>query len=157
MTMTRIVAGACLLFLTACQVAWPQNKQPDLSGRWVMDASKSSYGSMALPKSYVETIERKDAGLTIATTSEDQRGEQKYLTKLTTDGRANLNEINGNEFHSKSRWEGGKLVTTVTGDHGMQLVEVRSLSSDGKTQTVETHMGQAGGAPQMKRVMQKSR
>jgi hypothetical protein len=51
----------------------------------------------------------------------------------------------------------GKLVTTVTGDHGMQLVEVRSLSSDGKTQTVETHMGQAGGAPQMKRVMQKSR
>src|ERR1039457_3718102 len=139
MTMTRIVAGACLLFLTACQVAWPQDKQPDLSGRWVMDASKSSYGGMAPPKSYVEAIKSKDATLTIATTSEDRGGEQKYLTKLTTDGRDNLNEINGNEFHSKSRWEGGKLVTTVTGDHGMRLVEVRSLSSDGETQTVETH------------------
>src|ERR1035441_7825447 len=108
MTMTRIVAGACLLFLTACQVAWPQDKQPDLSGRWVMDASKSSYGSMALPKSYVETIERKDAGLTIATTSEDRRGEQKYLTKLTTDGRDNLNEINGNEFHRSEERRVGK-------------------------------------------------
>ena len=106
-------------------------------------------------ESYVEAIESKDASLTIATTSEDRGGEQKYLTKLTTDGRDNLNEINGNEFHSKSRWEGGKLVTTVTGDRGMQLVEVRSLSSDGKTQTVETYMGQAGGTPQMKRVMQK--
>lgn len=48
-------------------------------------------------------------------------------------------------------------MTTVTGDRGMQLVEVRSLSSDGKTQTVETYMGQVGATPQMKRVMQKGR
>jgi hypothetical protein len=157
MTTIRIAPAACLLFLTACQPAWPQDKPPDLSGRWVMDASNSSYGGMALPKSYVETIESKDAALSISTTSEDQRGEQKYLTKLTTDGRDNLNVINGNEFHSKSHWEGGKLVTTVTGDRGLTLVEVRSLSSDGKTQTVETYMGQAGATPQMKRVMQKSR
>ena len=122
-----------------------------------MDASKSSYGAVALPKSYVETIESKDAASAISTDSEDQRGEQKYLTKLTTDGRDNLNTIGGNEFHSKSHWEGAKLVTTVTGDRGMQLVEVRSLSSDGKTQTVETYMGQAGATPQMKRVMVKSR
>jgi hypothetical protein len=39
----------------------------------------------------------------------------------------------------------------------MQLVEVRSLSNDGKMQTVETYMGQAGATPQMKRVMQKIR
>jgi|ERR1035438_208758 hypothetical protein len=157
MTTIRIAAGACLLFLTASQPAWPQAKPPDLSGHWVMDASNSTYGGMALPKSYVETIESKDATLSISTASEDQRGEQKYLTKLTTDGRDNLNVINGNEFHSKSHWEGGKLVTTVTGDRGLTLVEVRSLSSDGKTQTVETYMGHAGATPQMKRVMRKSR
>jgi hypothetical protein len=138
-------------------MAWPQDKRPDLSGRWVMDASQSSYGGMALPKSYVEAIDQKDPALTIATTSEDQRGEQKYLTKLTTDGRDNLNEINGNEFHSNSHWDGAKLVTTVTGDRGMQLVEIRSLSADGKTQTVETYMGQAGATPQMKRVMRGGR
>ena len=147
---------ACL-FLTACQLAWPQDKHPDLSGHWEIDASQSSYGGMAPPKTYVETIETKDAALSIATETEDQRGEQKYLTKLTTDGKDNLNTINGNEFHSKSHWDGGKLVTTVTGDRGLTLVEVRSLSSDGKTQTVETYMGQAGATPQMKRVMRKTR
>jgi len=138
-------------------MAWPQATHPDLSGRWAMDPAQSSYGGMALPKSYVETIDHKEPSLTISTTTEDQRGEQKYVTKLTTDGRDNLNEINGNEFHSKSHWDGAKLVTTVTGDRGMQLVEVRSLSADGKTQTVETYMGQAGATPQMKRVMQKGR
>jgi hypothetical protein len=122
-----------------------------------MDASKSSYGGMALPKTYVETIESQGAALSISTDSEDQRGEQKYLTKLTTDGKDDLNIINSNEFHSKSHWEGPKLVTTVTGDRGLTLVEVRSVSADGKTQTVETYMGQAGATPQMKRVMLKSR
>lgn len=154
MTMTRI---ACLVLLTTCQLAWPQTSAPDLSGRWVMDASKSSYGGMALPKTYVETIETHSSALSISTDAEDQRGEQKYLTKLTTDGKDNLNMINGNEFHSKSHWDGPKLVTTVTGDRGLTLVEVRSLSADGKTQIVETYMGQAGATPQMKRVMQKSR
>jgi hypothetical protein len=157
MTTTRIATVTCLVFLAASQLAWPQDKPPDLSGRWVMDASKSSYGGMAVPKTYVEVIESKDASLSISTDTEDQRGPQQYLTKLTTDGKDNLNVINGNEFHSKSHWEGGKLVTTVTGDRGLTLVEVRSLSSDGKMQTVETFMGQAGATPQMKRVMQKSR
>jgi hypothetical protein len=157
MTTIRFAAGVGLLLLSACQMAWPQDKTPDLSGRWVMDASRSSYGGMALPKSYVETIESKDASVSISTSTEDQRGPQQYMTKLTTDGRDNLNTINGNEFHSKSHWEGGKLITVVTGDRGLTLTEVRSLSSDGKTQTVETYMGQAGATPQMKRVMQKSK
>jgi hypothetical protein len=155
--MTRNVLCISIAFLAACQMAQSQNSTPDLSGHWVMDASRSSYGNMALPKSYAETIEHKGSVLTIATTSEDGRGVQSSFTKLTTDDRDSLNEINGNEFHSKSHWEAAKLITTVTGDRGMQLVEIRSLSADGKTQTVETYIGQVGPAPQMKRVMQKSR
>ena len=79
----------------------------------------------------------------------------KSFMKLTTDGRESLNEINGNEFRSTSHWDGPKLITTVTGDRGMRMVEVRSLSADGKTQTVETYMGEIRGNPQMKRVMVK--
>jgi hypothetical protein len=37
----------------------------------------------------------------------------------------------------------------------MRMVEVRSVSADGKTQTVETYMGEIRGNPQMKRVMVK--
>jgi hypothetical protein len=48
------------------------------------------------------------------------------------------------------------LITTGTGDRGMRMVGVRSVSADGKTQTVETYMGEVRGNPQMRRVMLKS-
>ncbi len=142
----------CLLLCTACLA---QDKKPDFSGRWTIDTARSNYGRMPAPKTYEEVIEFKSPLLTIATTSEDGRGPSKYFLKLTTDGQDCINEVNGNEFHSKSHWEGGKVVTTVTGDRGLSMVEVRSLSADGKTQTVETYMGQRGGAPAMVRVEQK--
>ncbi len=141
---------ACALLLFA--PIWAQEKKPDLSGQWTINLAKSDYGRMPKPKSYVEAIDHKEPVLTISTTSEENRGEMKSFLKLTTDDRDCVNEVNGNEFHSKSHWEGGKLVTTVTGDRGLSLVEVRNLSADGKTQTVETYMGQRGGTPAMVRV-----
>jgi hypothetical protein len=131
-------------------------KKVNLSGRWVMDGEHSSYGRMPLPKSYVEIIDQKEPVITISTTSEDQRGATESFMKLTTDDRESLNEINGNEFRSKSHWDGAKLITTVTGDKGMRMVVVRSVSADGKTQTVETYMGEVRGNPQMRCVMVKS-
>jgi tRNA G10 N-methylase Trm11 len=151
--MNRMIMAA--LLFGAMQLP-ADEKTPALSGRWVMDAEHSSYGRMPLPRSYAEVIYQKDAVITITTTSEDQRGEMKSFLKLTTDDHENVNEINGNEFRSKSHWDGAKLMTTVTGDRGMRMVEVRSVSSDGKTQTVESYMGEARGNPQMKRVMLKS-
>ena len=154
--MNRIKVAAWLLAIAVAALLPAEEKKTTLSGRWVMDAEHSSYGRMPLPKSYVEVIDQKDPVITITTTSEDQRGESKSFMKLTTDDRENLNEINGNEFRSKSHWDGAKLITTVTGDKGMRMVEVRSVSGDGKTQTVESYMGEVRGTPQMKRVMQKS-
>lgn len=155
--MNRMTLAAWLIFAVASTAQLTADeKKGDLSGRWVMDAEHSSYGRMPLPKSYVEVIDQKDPVITISTTSEEQRGETKSFMKLTTDDRENLNEINGNEFRSKSHWDGPKLITTITGDRGMRMVEVRSVSADGKTQTVETYMGEVRGNPQMKRVMLKS-
>jgi hypothetical protein len=154
--MKRMKAAAWLLAVAVAAQLAAEEKKPTLSGRWVMDAEHSSYGRMPLPKSYVEVIDQNDQVITITTTSEDQRGEMKSFMKLTTDDRENLNEINGNEFRSKSHWDGTKLITTVTGDKGMRMVEVRSVSGDRKTQTVESYMGEVRGTPQMKRVMQKS-
>ena len=154
--MNRMKVAAWLLAITAAVQLPAKEKKPAFSGRWVMDAEHSSHGRMPLPRSYVEVIEQKDPVITIATISEDQRGEMKSFMKLTTDDRENLNEINGNEFRSKSHWDGTKLITTVTGDKGMRMVEVRSVSGDRKTQTVESYMGEVRGTPQMKRVMQNS-
>jgi hypothetical protein len=155
--MNRTKTLACLLFAIAAAPQGPaQEKKIDFTGRWVMNAAGSNYGRMPLPASYAEVIDHKGGSLTISTTSEDQRGAAKTFMKLTTDDRENLNEVNGNEFRSKSHWDAGKLITTVIGDRGMRMVEVRSLSPDGKTQTVEIYMGEMQGKPQMTRVMQRS-
>src|SRR5713101_5471124 len=155
--MNRRTLATWLVFTLACAPKLrADEKKVGLSGRWVIDAEHSSYGRMPPPKSHVEVIDQKDPVITISTTSEDQRGEMKSFMKLTTDDRENLNEINGNEFRSKSHWDGAKLITTVTGDRGMRMVEVRFVSADGKRQTVETYVGEVRGNPQMKRVMLKS-
>ena len=150
--MRRTLVIAMLLLAPA----GAQEKRPDFSGRWSIVAAKSDYGRMPKPKSYVEVIEFKEPLLTVATTSEDGRGESRSFLRLTTDDKDCVNEVGGNEFHSRSHWEGGKVVTTVTGDRGLSMVEVRSLSADGKTQTVETYMGaQRAGSPAMVRVEEK--
>ena len=142
---------ACtVLFLLA--PAWAQEKKPDFSGHWTINLARTDYGRMPKPKSYVEVIGQEGPVLTVTTTSDDGRGPSRWFLKLTTDDHDCINEVNGNEFHSRSHWEGGKVVTTVTGDRGLSMVEVRSLSADGKTQTVETYMGQRGGTAAMVRV-----
>ncbi len=146
----RYLAALCLL--TAATALWPQQAIPNLSGRWVMNAAKSTGRN---PTTCEETIEHKDPSLTITMVSADARGQSKAFLKLATDGRESVNDVNGNEFHSKSHWEGRKLVTVVTGDGGATLTEVRSVSADGKSQAVESFMGTAGGKPMATRVMEK--
>lgn len=130
----------------------PQDSKPNLSGHWVMDAAKSTGRN---PKTCEETIEHHDPSLTITTVSEDPRGRTTTFLKLATDGSESVNDVNGNEFHSKSHWDGARLVTVVTGDRGMTMTEIRSVSADGKVQTVESFMGTARGTPMATRVMQK--
>jgi len=144
------------MFLTglfAAAALRPQDAKPNLAGHWVMNASKSTGRN---PKACEETIEFKDPSLTITSVTEDARGQTKGFLKLDTTGRESVNDVNGAEFHSKSHWEGGKLVTVVTGDRGLSLTEVRSLSADGKVQTVESYMGATrSGSPMATRVMEK--
>jgi hypothetical protein len=147
---TRSLFVICLL--VAAALLRPQDSKPDLSGHWVMNAAKSSGRN---PQTCVETIEHKDPALTITTVSEDPRGQTRSFLKLATDGSESVNEVNGNEFHSKSHWESGKLVTVVTGDRGMTMTEVRGLSPDRKVQIVESFMGTSRGTPMATRVMEK--
>jgi len=146
----RCLFAFCLLASAA--VLRPQDSKPNLSGHWVMNAAKSTGRN---PKTCEETIEHRDPTLTIATVSEDARGQTKSFLKLATDGSESVNDVNGNEFHSKSHWENGKLVTVVTGDRGLTMTEVRGLSADGRVETVESFLGTGRGTPMATRVMEK--
>ena len=76
--MKRTFVCALLLFAPI----WAQEKRPDFSGRWSLNAAKTDYGRMPKPKAYVEVIDHKEPALTITTTSEDNRRVLAVLTYL---------------------------------------------------------------------------
>lgn len=127
---TLVVAGALLA-----------QQERNFSDTWELDNQKSEWSNpRTAPTSVIETVDRKDATLMITRVEVRARGESTQLLKLTTDGIENTNVVGSNAFQSHSVWNGNRLVTTVLGGRGMQLTETRSLSVDGKSQTVERLM-----------------
>jgi hypothetical protein len=61
--------------------------------------------------------------------------------------------VGGREMTAQTRWDGGKLVTLVRDPRGMQFTEVRSLSEDGRVQTIEGFVDPSRKQAMFKRVM----
>ncbi|MBI3664777.1 MAG: hypothetical protein HY236_00880 [Acidobacteria bacterium] len=154
--MRKWTIGFAALFLAAWP-ALPQAEKPNFSGRWELDKARSKLGPAPAPDAFTESIDHKEPQVIISgVTKSAVMRENTSFIKLTTDGVENLNMMNGNEFRTRTRWEGGKLVTVVKGMGGLELTEIRFLSKDGKTQTVDTYMGAPKGEPQQRRVMVKT-
>jgi hypothetical protein len=87
------------------------------------------------------TIEHNDPHLTIKRKMNFQGEEHIQELKYTTNNKKNTNEgFFGMTTESKTHWEGDKLVTESTAETPrgvMETREVRSLSADGSTMTVE--------------------
>jgi hypothetical protein len=135
--------------LMCLQVGWAQAQKPDFSGTWKLDKEKSEVGNEERNGRFRGgmfdslVIEHKDPELIIRRKMTLPSGEERTLeSKYTTDGKDNTNEgFRGMTSKSKTHWEGGKLITesTMETPRGtMETKEVRSLSADGKTMTVET-------------------
>jgi hypothetical protein len=86
-------------------------------------------------------IEHKEPNLTIKRKMSFRGEERTQELKYTTNNKKNNNEgFFGTTTESKTHWEGDKLVTestTETSRGVMETKEVRSLSADGNTMTVE--------------------
>jgi hypothetical protein len=86
-------------------------------------------------------IEHKEPNLTIKRKMNFRGEERNQELKYTTNNKKNNNEgFFGTTTESKTHWEGDKLVTestTETPRGVMETKEVRSLSADGNTMTVE--------------------
>jgi len=87
------------------------------------------------------TIEHNEPHLTIKRKMNFRGEERTQELKYTTDGKKNINEgFFGMSTESKTHWDGDKLVTDSTAETPrgvMETREVRSLSADGGTMTVE--------------------
>jgi hypothetical protein len=130
-----------------------QDSKPNLSGTWTLDREKSELGQRGGGRGEGGqgrgqgmfgnlVIEHSGAALTVKRKVNFQGEERTMEAKYTTDGKENVNEgFRGNQVKSKTYWEGAKLVTESkmeTPNGTRETKEIRSLSADGKTMTVET-------------------
>ena len=113
---------------------------PDMGGGTSADSGEVNRPrNSRIPESLV--IEHDDPRLVIRNKIKSENDEQVEELKYTTDGKSNANEDpQGNTMQSKTHWKGDQLITKSsleTPRGKMEVTEVRSLSPDGKTMTIE--------------------
>ena len=150
MTRRTGIAGLWTIALVMTALA----AAPNFSGTWVLDREKSDLGGRRGgggpqgPADVTLIVKQTDTELTI-TRKMNMGGEERTSeAKYTLDGKENSNPgfgRGGGDVVSKTKWEKDKLVTTGKrkvnfqgNEFEVETQEVRSLSADGKTMTVET-------------------
>ena len=144
--------GVITLLLLYAVVALAQDTKPNFAGDWTLDREKSEMGEprpgpgggggrgRGMGMGSFSITHDGDA-LVVKRKVEFQGEERTFESHYTTDGKENVNEgFRGSSVKSKTHWEGAKLVTESvmeTPNGTRETKEVRSLSPDGKTMTVE--------------------
>ena len=144
--------GVITLLLLYAVVALAQDTKPNFAGEWTLDREKSEMGEprpgagggggrgRGMGMGSFSITHDGDA-LVVKRKVEFQGEERTFESHYTTDGKENVNEgFRGSSVKSKTHWEGAKLVTESvmeTPNGTRETKEVRSLSPDGKTMTVE--------------------
>ena len=147
---SRRVSVAMTTLLLCVAVAFGQDTKPNFTGDWTLDREKSEMGEpgpgggggrgrgMGMGSF---SITHEGDVLALKRKVEFQGEERTFESRHTTDGKENANEgFRGSSINSKTRWEGTKLVTESvmeTPNGTRETKEVRSLSADGKTMSVE--------------------
>jgi TonB family protein len=159
------------------QTGTADQSHPDFSGRWELDKAKSNL-PLVSPDDLVQVIDHRDPQLRVTTTSKDWSAEfgeniQKPIALTlfaltipewiaTTDGIERSEKYGPAELKSKTHWDGPRLITawSLDRDGRPEIVGewVRSLSADGRTQTLEVTARdpQRGGKGEAKLVFVKS-
>jgi hypothetical protein len=134
-----IVVAALAMTLLAAQ----SQAAPNFSGEWKLNLAKSDYGPIQqfAPEFMIRTVKHDDPVLQISNHSKGAQGETTTQLKYTTDGKPAENTNPASKGSAK--WDGDKLVVDSVRDfNGTELKnhDVWSLSADGKTMTVNSHL-----------------
>jgi hypothetical protein len=129
-----VVAVFAMTFLAAQSQA-----APNLTGVWKLNLAKSELGPVPQPEIMTRTVNHHDPSLQISSYTKGAAGETTTELKYTTDGKPAENK--GSKGSAK--WDGDKLVLdSVREFQGseLKLHDVWTLSADGKTLTVNSHL-----------------
>lgn len=151
----RFVYAAVLLLAIAAVAA---AAQPNFTGTWKMNASKSEFGEMPAPNSLIQTITHNEPNLTVSTKQSSDMGDFEFEAKYTTDGKECVNMRRDNPATSVLKWEGSTLVITTKskfGDTDFTTTERWDLSADGKELTINRQFSSSFGEGSQKTVLEK--
>jgi hypothetical protein len=127
---------------------------PNLSGNWVLNLAKSQYGQFPAPEIMIRKIQHMDPTLSMSTYQKGAQGELTTELRYSTDGKPAVNGENQGSAH----WESNKLVIETTRDYQQTKLTQReewTLSADGKSLTIATHVKLPNGEFDVKQVFEK--
>ena len=136
-------------------LALPLLAEPNFTGSWMLNLSKSQYGQFPAPEVMLRSITYAAGTLTMSTYQKGAQGEVTTEIRYTTDGKPAVNGENKGSAH----WDNDKLVIETSRDYqGTRLTqrEEWTLSGDGKTLTIATHVKLPNGEFDVKQVFEKA-
>jgi hypothetical protein len=145
----------CRALVLISVLSVPSAAAPNLSGSWMLNLAKSQYGQFPAPEVMTRTIRHQDPALSMSTFQKGAQGEVTSELKYTTDGKP---VVNG-ENKGTARWDRDKLVIETSRDYqGVKLTqrEEWTLSADGKTLTIATHVKLPNAEFDVKQVFEKA-
>ena len=131
------------LFLAALLLASTVFAAPNLTGDWKLNIAKSQYGAMPAPVAVTRKIKQAGVDFSMSTFQKTAQREGTSELHYTTDGKECVNKVANGESKGTAFWAGDNLVIESSQQiQGADLKsrEIWSLSADGKTLTITTHL-----------------
>ena len=121
--------------------------------------AKSNYGKFPAPLSMTRKIAHNGPKLILATTQKGAQGEVTSNLVYTTDGKESVNKSSlSGESKGTAQWIGEKLMIESSREFQgatLKQKEIWTLSADGKTLTMDSHVSIPNGEFDVKQVFDK--
>jgi len=143
-----------LILLATLMATLLQGAVPDLSGEWKLNLSKSDYGKFPAPLGETRRIAHNEPKLMLSTTQQGTQSNVVSNLTYTTDGKESVNK----QSKGVAQWIGDKLMIESTREVGsatLKQKEIWTLSADGKSLTVDSHVSLPNGEFDVKQVFEK--
>lgn len=136
-------------------VAMPLIAEPNFTGSWMLNLSRSQYGQFPAPEVMLRSVIYSPGAISMSTYQKGSQGEVTTELKYSTDGKLTVN----GDSSGTARWQGDVLVIESSREsQGTKLTQRDqwSLSPDGKTLTVSIHVKLPNGDFDVKQVFEKT-
>jgi hypothetical protein len=168
-SLPTVLLALCLLSSSAAAGEDKKKPHPDFSGTWRIDREQSDFGEFG-----ERPLSKADATLVVGhrepelkikrTLSLNGQEEVKEFTYYTDErGETNQATLGVGEVKSKTRWDGDKVVSEArvtrksqSGPYELDITQKWQVSSDGKTLTNTTTIGNQMGVQQVKLVYRRA-